>query len=111
RAGIEAGKFGRDVAVVEQIAWMRHQAAIGEAAVLADAQRLRRGAEVLDAGTAVPAFAAADPRINDRLAARRGAPGIRTSGDHLADDLVTHDPRRIDGLGGRDLVAAAHVEE
>ena len=60
---------------------------------------------------AVPALAAADPGIDHGLVADLGALGVGADGHHLAHDLVAHGARRIHGLCGRVLVAAAHVEE
>jgi len=52
----------------------------------------------------------ADPGIDHRLVADLRAFGVRAQRHDFANDLMAHGARRIHGLLGRHLVAAAHVE-
>ena len=116
RAGIEAGELDRQVAVGIEILRMRHEHMVGVAAVLVDAERPRSRAEMLAAVAAVPALAAADPGIDHRLVADLRAPfgPLAASGPTATTSPTISWPMVRGGFMvfcGRELVAAAHVED
>src|SRR5437867_768100 len=72
---------------------MRHDDVIRIAAVAIDAERARLRAQMLVAGNANRALAAADPRKHQAHLAGPDTLGVRPGGDHFADGLVAHGQR------------------
>src|SRR5579864_2884480 len=78
---------------------MRDEHMAGKAAVRANAEMMMGGAQILLAGTAGRAAAAADPRIDRDAVADGRAFGIRTCAFDHAGDLVTERERQRAILG------------
>ena len=102
RAHVGAGERRRQRGVIDQIARMRHQHMRGKAAIDLDAEVARRGAQILLAGAAGRAFAAADPgKHRDRRA------GLRPS--HRGPACSTTPAISWPSVNGSER-SAAHVE-
>ncbi len=83
---------------------------VGKAAVAVDAERARRVAQVLVAGDAQRALAAADPREDDAAVADGDTLGVGADGHHRAGDLMAERARRLQRARHVELGVAAEVE-
>src|SRR5690606_7692342 len=99
-----------DIAIVEQIARMRRDDVGREAAMADDADGARLVAKVLVAGLAAPAFAAADPRVDDAAVADLDPFGVGSDGDDHAGRLMAGRAWQGDAaLGQRQHIATAEI--
>ena len=102
-----------EIADVDQVACVRHQDLLGIAAMAMHAEKARGRTEILVAGQADRAFAAADPGVDQPDIADRDSGGVGPQGHDLADRLMAHGERQPDAavlerqaLAGAQIVAA-----
>ena len=105
-----AGERRRKRCVIDQIARMRDEHVAGKAAVGGDAEMMMVGAQVLLAGTAGRAGAAADPGIDRDAVADHRAFGIRSCAFDHAGDLMAERERQRAILGDVEPLVVAERE-